>query len=221
MQGDGLLEALFVSRTYHLRLEMAAENRRTGSRIGGAPPEVLADRTLTCPLCGRGLRYYLTVESDLLSCEVCARGALSVFYCPDEDCLLHAQHYVVPSSLVCLPHERSPRASSPTPMDSPFDALALVSGEVERDRVRFGDYEQGSKVGGKPGLVHDERLEDLKRLEQDDMQFLFQIDEEDYPRGVPIRRFPFRFGSLYVFCRGRPGEIPRDVRTCAPLWDAP
>ncbi len=216
-----LLRALFVDRTHHIRLHVHHEDSDHGARIGGRPPEVLAQRPIACPVCGKPTRYFLTVETDVLGRDICPSGALSIFHCTDIECLVQGWHFRDPSPLVCVPHRRSPRASTPGPLDSPIEGRSIVAGDLYRDRARFGTHEQASKVGGRPGLVQDEGEEEIRKLESSHLFFLFQFNEEDYPRDMRIDGHPFRNGTLYVFCHGREGVLPKDFGQCAAFWEAP
>ena len=201
MKSEKLIK-LFISREYHAKIMIGNNDAINGSRIGGIAPKAFANACPKCPVCGRILTYYLSLGSDILP-EFLNDRELSVFYCPDFECRSYAQLPWLKPSLRVIIHSQKSRNNIPLKCDSTMEGRALMLGSIDLDfDDELGSPSQGSKIGGQPGLIQIGEYEDeIKSLEKDGFQFLFQFDEESYPEDMEIGDAPFAFGAIYVYAK--------------------
>ncbi|MDA0244441.1 MAG: hypothetical protein OT477_13570 [Chloroflexi bacterium] len=185
-------QKLFGQRSHYLPLHVGAKDVATGSRMGGLPP-LCFETAPWCIHCGRPLDYYLTIASDIWQTIAHHTDSFSLFYCPDFDCRLYA------NSLFCLSHPESPRHVMAWPRANPMEGRAIVAGEITPEVEDIREAGSISKIGGLPILIQWGRIGRLEALEQEGLQFVFQFDEESYPRGFQIQSYVFGCGASYVY----------------------
>lgn len=203
-------DALFFSRTHHREILAGTEDCDCGSRLGGKPPQVLADAPPRCPLCGGILLYVLTVASDLLGDEISNGKAVSLLACRDYGCRAKSHALIEPSSTVLMVHDDDQRATAESELDAACEGRRLVAGDVKPDPVVEDDWVEtdSSKLGGRPGYIQAWGPEEGARTTG---QFLFQWSENTLALAdVKSGPCPFDFGVVYAFCGIAPdGHTPR------------
>jgi len=192
-------ERLFVARTHSHPIEIAAADAPTGSRMGGARPELLG--VVACPQCARPLAYWATLESDVLSMRGPEPEALSILFCPDFDCRYDAHYPIDPSPVVVVTHPSSPRRSSNDVDPAAFEGRSLVLGGLRADAQPRSER---SKLGGRPGYIQGEEIGE--EFDANGYEFLLQLDDMSRVPGYPA---PFSHGTLYLF---QDREAPSKLR---------
>jgi hypothetical protein len=218
LSDPAIFNQLFGTRNRHLQLLIGATDASSGSRIGGRAPECLARTPLTCPCCSRPMNYYLTLAPDVLGSIIEDGRALSIFYCPDYPCRLRNRSVQSQPSVLVIDHIDCARGADNQVMDSPMEGRSLLSGQVIEDLTEYGEEDQGSKIGGRPGLLQDTGDAELKKLEAEGLNFLFQFNEDSYPKDMAFKEYTFGFGLVYVFCRFDMERRMADIHTTAAFW---
>ena len=213
---------LFIDRTHHREIIVALADRPDGSRVGGRPPAVLAAAMPVCPRCGGPLLYVLTLGGDTLGVALAQGRAISLLTCRDYKCRMTSHALVEPSAIILLPHDDSPRATAPSPLDAETEGCALVLGPATPDPVE-DDWvsTDASKLGGRPGYIQSWGPEEAAKAEAAGGVFLFQWSENAYPRtGMKIGPYPFDFGVVYVYCRVDPGRGLPVLEAPSAFWQS-
>jgi len=208
---------MHLSPTHHHKILLSNKNVQTGSRIGGTPPEAIAENTV-CPECKRKIQYVLTLGNDILG-EHIGNNELSFFVCKDFDCRWDGQAVIHPSPLIFIVHPVSPRKKDPTDMDSPCDALGFYRGELEPD---FVDEESGycddSKLGGKPTYIQSRGEEEVEEIQKEGYEFFFQYSQPVFPDEFSGGTDPFGFGVVYVFAKKDAATGLMDCNNIRAFW---
>jgi hypothetical protein len=213
-----IFDDLFVARSKHLQLLISATDASSGSRIGGRAPECFAQSQVSCPCCSRAMIYYLTLAPDLLGASIESGRALSIFYCPDFSCRLRSRRLQGPPSLVAVGHADCARGVNDNVLDSPIEGRRLVAGEIVEDLNEYGECDQCSKIGGRPGLIQDSGSTDVDKLEAERLDFIFQLNEESYPDNMKFHTYQFAFGAIYVFGRFSMDRSMVEATMTAAFW---
>ena len=213
-----IFDDLFVARSKHLQLLISATDASSGSRIGGRAPECFAQSQAPCPCCSRAMIYYLTLAPDLLGALIESGQALSIFYCPDFSCRLRSRRLQGPPSLVAVGHADCARGVNDNVLDSPIEGRRLVAGEIVEDLNEYGERDQSSKIGGRPGLIQDSGDTDVDKLEAERLDFIFQLNEESYPDNMKFHTYQFAFGAIYVFGRFSMDRSMVEATMTAAFW---
>jgi hypothetical protein len=145
--------------------------------------------------------YYLTFAPDLFGASIESGQALSIFYCPDFTCRLRSRWLQGPPSLVAIGHEDCSRGGNDNILDSPIEGRCIVAGQIVEDVTEYKERDQSSKIGGRPGLIQDSGAADVEKLETEGLKFIFQFNEESYPRDLKFETYAFAYGAIYVFGR--------------------
>jgi hypothetical protein len=218
LSDPNILNKLFLARSQHLRLQIGATDASSGSRIGGRAPECFAQSPVSCPNCSRPMIYYLTLAPDLLGVFIESGQALSIFYCPDFTCRLRSRWLEGPPSLVAIGHEDCSRGVSDNILDSPIEGRCIVAGQIVEDVTEYKERDQSSKIGGRPGLIQDTGAADVEKLETEGLKFIFQLNEESYPRDLKFGEYAFAYGAIYVFGRFSTERLMVDATMTAAFW---
>jgi hypothetical protein len=213
-----VFDDLFIARSKHLQLRISATDASSGSRIGGRAPECFAQSQAPCPCCSRAMIYYLTLAPDLLGASIESDQALSIFYCPDFSCRLRSRRLQGPPSLVAVGHADCARGVNDNVLDSPIEGRRLVAGEIVEDLNEYGERDQSSKIGGRPGLIQRSGATDVDKLEAERLDFIFQLNEESYPDNMKFHSYQFAFGATYVFGRFSMDRSMVEATMTAAFW---
>ena len=218
LSDPNILTKLFLARSQHLRLQIGATDASSGSRIGGRAAECFAQSSVSCPYCSRPMIYYLTLAPDLFGPAIESGKALSVFYCSDFSCRLRSREVQERPSLVAIGHEDCSRGVSDNILDSPLEGRCIVAGQIVEDVNEYKERDQSSKIGGRPGLIQGSGAADVEKLETEGLKFIFQLNEESYPRDLKFERYPFAYGAIYVFGRFSTERLMVDATMTAAFW---
>ena len=220
LSDPNIFNELFLARRQNLQLLIDATDASSGSRIGGRAPECFARSAVSCPCCSRAMVYYLTLAPDLFGSAIESGQAISVFYCPDFSCRLRSRRLQEPPSLVAIGHADCARGDSDNVSDSPIEGRRIVAGQIVGDVNEYGERDQSSKIGGRPGLIQRSGATDVERLETERLEFIFQFNEESYPADMKYGKYPFAFGAVYVFGRFSVERPVIDATMTAAFWQS-
>jgi hypothetical protein len=202
------LHLLFGTRTHSRGLTVLPAsppaNKVTGSRVGGRPPASVVDLAPTCPRCGGGLEYVMTLACQAFSAAESEGDAVSLLCCRDMACRMGSASINDPPSIVALCHKNGPRSSAPTALDSPFEERELGWGVPEQEpRDQHGDSTaEDSKIGGLPSFFQSRGWDDDEKANAMGLGLLLQWSESIFPREGMVRgAYPFMFGTVYVYCK--------------------
>lgn len=202
------LYLLFGARTHSRTLAVlpanASANKVTGSRVGGRPPASVADLAPTCPRCGGGLEYVMTLSCQAFSAAASEDDAFSLLCCCDMACRMASASINEPPSIVAICHKSGARSSTPTALDSPFEERELGWGAIEQEpRDQHGDSTaEDSKVGGLPSFFQSRGWDDDEKAQAMGLGLLLQWSESIFPKEGMVRgAYPFLFGTVYVYCK--------------------
>jgi hypothetical protein len=166
------------------------------------------------------MKYFLTLAGDVLPPVSDSGQALSVLYCPDFTCLLESRTISEHASLVAVWHPDLPRTSSDSEIDPPLEGRRIVLGALREDLNKYGEYTQDSKIGGRPGLLQVTGESNVSKLRRKQLEFLFQFNEESFPRKLKVRTYPFGFGAVYVFCQFLLARSSLGTATPGAFWQS-
>jgi hypothetical protein len=164
------------------------------------------------------MNYYLTLAPDALGPVIEDGRALSIFYCPDYSCRLRNWSAQSQPSVIVIDHIDCARGADNQTVDSPMEGRSLVPGQVIEDLTEYEEEDQNSKIGGRPGLLQGTGNAELKKLEAEGLNLLFQFNEESYPNDMAFKKYTFGFGAVYVFCRFDMERRMADIHTTAVFW---
>ena len=225
---------LFVTRAKcrPVRFEVLSH----GSRPAPGPPLLHSvAKTPNCEVCGRSQRFWLAISDvlweesfqqvDSVARSSRARRTWAIFLCADFTCLLQGTHQLRPSPISIVEQWQSAKRDNEwTRSDNSVFAqeCRLVADGPISDAVEFGEVEGGSKVGGRPRWVQGEPRELLRQLEQQELAFLMQINEESYPDSMSYPTYALGMGVLYLFAPLRflaPQDNDSGLRPPVPAGD--
>jgi hypothetical protein len=202
------LHLLFGTRTHSRALTVLPASPPAGevtsSRVGGRPPASVVDLAPTCPRCGGGLEYVMTLACHAFSAAESEGDAVSLLCCRDVACRMASASINDPPSIVALCHKNSARSPAPTTLDSPFEERELGWGAIEQEpRDAHGDSTaEDSKIGGQPSFFQSRGWDDDEKASSMGLGLLLQWSESIFPREGMVRgAYPFLFGTVYVYCK--------------------
>jgi hypothetical protein len=202
------LHLFFGARTHSRALTVlpanASASEITGSRVGGRPPASVVDLAPTCPRCGGGLEYVMTLSCQAFSAAESEGDAFSLLCCRDMACRMGSASINDTPSIVAVCHQNSARSPAPTALDSPFEERELGWGATEQEpRDQHGDSTaENSKLGGLPSFFQSRGWDDDEKAKAAGLGLLLQWSESIFPReGMARGADPFLFGTVYVYCK--------------------
>jgi hypothetical protein len=208
---------MILSKTHHYKILLSDTDVETGSRMGGTPPQIIAD-DYVCSLCNGGMQYVLTLGYDTLG-ENIGNNELSFFVCKDFDCRWNAQAVIYPSSLNFKLHPVSKRKDHSTEMDSPCNGIGLFTDGLQEDVVDDGyvthDY---FKIGGDAGYIQSRGPDETEAIIAEGYQLLFQYSQPVFPDHIKAGTDPFGFGVAYVFAKKDPATGLMDCNNLRAFW---
>lgn len=181
---------IFVDKTHCLVFQACTYTEEFMSWIGGRAPAFFDDKEDLINNSDRKYHFYLSLVNPLQKSQM-----LSIFIPIDfEDYL---DNNIYPNcSILLIEHPITPESDLDIFTNPGLVKHSIDNGEIVSEKVAM-NQSFFIKMGGYPRLIQDEEYY-LSELTNDSFDFMFQVDEDGYPRTVVKGNMPFNFGALYV-----------------------